>query len=105
MVTEVNEAGATRFALRRWRAEPRGGYDVQDCCGAVACPRSGHGGAELLNPATGECLHLGHDRARDRNTRTRAEQLPWYYLRRCPATGEYKVVRLDVRLPYSSART
>jgi F-box interacting protein len=101
--TIVDENRTARLALRRWRAEPREGYDVQNCCGSIACLRSGQGDAELLNPATGHCLRLGGGEfVGDRHTRTGSKQLPWYCLGRCPSTGEYKVMRLDVRLPYSS---
>ncbi|XP_024317208.1 uncharacterized protein LOC112271686 [Brachypodium distachyon] len=69
---------------------------------SMVSSRSGQGSAELLNPATGGCLQLGGDRAQDRDTRTAAEQLPWYCLGRCGGEQQcYKVVRLDVRLPYN----
>ncbi|KAM0906046.1 hypothetical protein ACQ4PT_017013 [Festuca glaucescens] len=100
--TIVDENRTARLALRRWRAEPREGYDVQNCCGSIACIRSGQGGAKLVNPATGHYLRLGGGECGDRHTRTGSKQLPWYCLGRCPSTGEYKVMRLDVRLPYSS---
>jgi F-box interacting protein len=103
--TVVDENRTARLALRRWRAEPREGYDVQNCCGSIACLRTSQGDAELLNPATGDCLHLDYyyyNCFSDRHTRTASKQLPWYCLGRCPSTGEYKVMRLDVRLPYSS---
>ncbi|XBI90016.1 hypothetical protein VPH35_027740 [Triticum aestivum] len=76
-----------------------------NCCGSLACLRNGLGGAELVNPATGDCFRLGGDNdvVRDRRTRTGSDQLPWYCLGRCQATGEYKVMRFDVRVPYSSA--
>ncbi|OEL13728.1 hypothetical protein BAE44_0025253 [Dichanthelium oligosanthes] len=101
--TVVDEAGAARLVLRRWRAEPRHGYTVQNCCGALACLRTGRGGAQLLNPATGESLGLGNFRYGDSATWTPAEHLPWYCLGRSASTGEHKVVRLDVRLPFSSS--
>ncbi|XBI99752.1 hypothetical protein VPH35_019788 [Triticum aestivum] len=119
----VDENRTARLALRRWRAEPTEGYGVQNCCGPLACLRNGLGGAELvncythdtpdawvsgrhINPATGDCFRLGGDNdnfVRDRRTRTGADQLPWYCLGRCPSTGEYKVMRFDIRVPYSSA--
>ncbi|RLM61890.1 hypothetical protein C2845_PM14G11140 [Panicum miliaceum] len=65
-----------------------------------------HGGqrdAELLNPTTGESLGLGHFFRRGWCTTWThaADHLPWYCLGRCAGTGEYKVMRLDVRLPTS----
>lgn len=105
-VAVVDEsAGAARLSLRPWRGRRRHGHDVQNCCGALACLRSRcRSGAVLLNPATGESLDLGYFfRRGDRSTWTLAEHLPWYCLGRCAAgNGEYKVVRLDVRLPFSS---
>ncbi|RLN04674.1 hypothetical protein C2845_PM13G12140 [Panicum miliaceum] len=60
-VTVVDEAGAARLAaLHPCRGKPRHGFTVQNCCGALACLRSGQRDAELLNPATGESLGLGH---------------------------------------------
>ncbi|CAM0947845.1 unnamed protein product [Alopecurus aequalis] len=100
--TIIDENGTERLALRRWQAEPREGYDVQNCCGSIACLRNDLGGAQLVNPATGHCLHLGGECHGESDTRTRSKQLPWYCLGRCASTGEYKVMRLDVRLPYSS---
>lgn len=100
----VDGNSIARLVLRRYAAEPREGYGVQNCCGSLACLRNDFGGAELVNPATGDCYHLGSDRDdREPSTRTGADDLPWYCLGRCPSTGEYKVMRLDVRLPYSSA--
>lgn len=99
--TVVAESGSPRLRLRRWRAEPRDGYAVQNCCGPLACLRTGRGNAQLLNPATGRSLPLGGgSRTGDRCTWTHADHLPWYCLGRCAATGAYKVVRLDVRLPF-----
>ncbi|CAO2169007.1 unnamed protein product [Urochloa humidicola] len=111
VVGGVDESGGggARVALLlrpcRDRA-PRHGYTVQNCCGALACLRGGRRDAELLNPATGESLGLGHFfRHGDPSTWTPAANLPWYCLGRCAAGagvgGEYnyKVVRLDVRVP------
>ncbi|KAL6598495.1 hypothetical protein ACP70R_046194 [Stipagrostis hirtigluma subsp. patula] len=106
--TVVDEAGAVRLALRRRRPrrarrDPMRGYTVQNCCGALACLRGSNGGAQLLNPATGEGLDLGgFHRIGHRSTWTVADHLPWYCLGRCASTGEYKVVRLDVRTPFST---
>ncbi|KAL6900853.1 hypothetical protein ACP4OV_005529 [Aristida adscensionis] len=80
---------------------PRHGYTVQNCCGSLTCLRSSNGDAELLNPATGESLDLAFWRHGHRSSWTPAEHLPWYCLGCCAATGEYKVLRLDVRLPFS----
>ncbi|CAL5006437.1 unnamed protein product [Urochloa decumbens] len=106
VVGGVDEAGTgvgPRLALRPCRrAPPRHGYTVQNCCGALACLRSGRRDAELLNPATGESLGLGHFfRHGEPSTWTPAENLPWYCLGRCAGAGGeyYKVVRLDVRVP------
>ncbi|CAO2188111.1 unnamed protein product [Urochloa humidicola] len=101
-IDEASGDSGARVALRlrpcRDRA-PRHGYTVQNCCGALACLRGGRRDAEVLNPATGESLGLGHFfRHGDPSTWTPAENLPWYCLGRC-AGGEYKVVRLDVRVP------
>ncbi|XP_039855321.1 F-box protein At3g08750-like [Panicum virgatum] len=104
-VTVVDEAGAARLAALRPRlGKPRHGFTVQNCCGALACLRSGQRDAELLNPATGESLGLGHFFRRGPPTTWThaADHLPWYCLGRCAAgIGEYKIVRLDVRLPSS----
>ncbi|CAL5002267.1 unnamed protein product [Urochloa decumbens] len=104
VVSVDDEAGGgARLSLRPChRRAPRHGYAVQNCCGALACLRGGRRDAELLNPATGESLGLGHFfRHGEPSTWTPAENLPWYCLGRCAgAGGEYhKVVRLDVRVP------
>ncbi|PUZ51402.1 hypothetical protein GQ55_6G182300 [Panicum hallii var. hallii] len=103
-VSVVDEARAARLAaLHSCRGKPRHGFTVHNCCGTLACLHSGQRDAELLNPATGESLGLGHFFRRGRRTTWThaADHLPWYCLGRCAGTGEYKVVHLDVRLPTS----
>ncbi|GJN03456.1 hypothetical protein PR202_ga20906 [Eleusine coracana subsp. coracana] len=102
--TVLDESGSPRLSLRRWGAEPKDGYTVQYCCGPLACLRTGHGNAQLLHPATGRSLVLGGGSRRGHpSTWTGADTLPWYCLGRCAATHRYKVVRLDVRLPFGRA--